>query len=130
MLTSPTKMLSTAISSPEDMKTAAMKMPINLRGSVLVKGGYSPNDANDFFYSRENCAWINGERIDNPNTYGTGCTLSSSIASNMAKGYTLLESVKLAKAYITGALEAKLNLGKGSGPLDHCYIIGEYPTPY
>ena len=67
--------------------------------------------------------WFYGERINNPNTHGTGCTLSSAIASNLAKGYTLSESVKNAKEYISGALKANLNLGKGSGPLNHCYNI-------
>ena len=66
---------------------------------------------------------FNGKRIDNPNTHGTGCTLSSAIASNLAKGFSLEESVERAKEYISGALAAMLNLGKGSGPMDHGFAI-------
>jgi hydroxymethylpyrimidine/phosphomethylpyrimidine kinase len=67
--------------------------------------------------------WLNGERIDNPNTHGTGCTLSSAIAANLAQGLSIEESVKAAKEYLTGALKAGLNLGSGSGPLDHTYWL-------
>ena len=67
--------------------------------------------------------WINGKRIDNPNTHGTGCTLSSAIASNLAKGKSLVESVQSAKNYLTGALAAMLDLGKGSGPMNHAFAI-------
>ena len=93
--------------------------------AVLVKGGHSINDANDVLYSGESNkpVWFKGKRIDNPNTHGTGCTLSSAIASNLAKGYSLAESVKNAKEYLSGALGAMLDLGKGSGPLNHMYAI-------
>ena len=64
-----------------------------------------------------------GKRIDNPNTHGTGCTLSSAIASNLAKGFTLAESVQRAKDYISGALAAMLDLGKGSGPMNHLFDL-------
>lgn len=75
----------------------------------------------------EQATWFMGKRIDNPNTHGTGCTLSSAIASNLAKGYDLKTSVKYAKNYISGALAAGLNLGKGSGPMNHAFAIeGEY----
>ena len=91
----------------------------------MLKGGHSLNDANDFLYpGNENGEnpegiWFYGKKINNPNTHGTGCTLSSAIASNLAKGFSLAESVKNAKDYISGALEAMLDLGKGSGPLAH-----------
>ena len=71
--------------------------------------------------------WFNGRRIDNPNTHGTGCTLSSAIASNLAKGFTLEKSVERAKDYISGALAAMLDLGKGSGPMNHAFALtGEF----
>ena len=85
------------------------------------------NDANDLLFRDGEYRWFNGRRIDNPNTHGTGCTLSSAIASNLAKGFDMDESVKRAKDYISGALEAMLDLGKGSGPLCHGFDIkGEY----
>ena len=85
------------------------------------------NDANDLLYHEGTCQWFYGKRIDNPNTHGTGCTLSSAIASNLAKGFPMDVSVERAKAYISGALAAMLDLGKGSGPMNHGFdITGEY----
>ena len=87
------------------------------------------NDANDLLYRDGEYKWFHGKRIQNPNTHGTGCTLSSAIASNLAKGYSMDESVKRAKDYISEALEAMLDLGKGSGPMKHCFnITGKYVT--
>ena len=91
--------------------------------AVLCKGGHNLNDANDLLYADGAYRWFNGKRIDNPNTHGTGCTLSSAIASNLAKGFSLEESVERAKEYISGALAAMLDLGKGSGPMDHGFAI-------
>ena len=95
--------------------------------AALVKGGHRINDANDVLYSAESKdpVWFKGLRIDNPNTHGTGCTLSSAIASNLAKGYGLAESVERAKGYLSGALAAMLDLGKGSGPLKHNFELKE-----
>ncbi len=93
--------------------------------AVLLKGGHSICDANDLLICGGKQHWINGERIDNDNTHGTGCTLSSAIASNLAKGTDVYNSVVKAKEYISGALRAGLNLGKGSGPLNHMYKITE-----
>ena len=85
------------------------------------------NDANDLLYREGEDRWFYGKRIDNPNTHGTGCTLSSAIASNLAKGFSLDESVERAKQYISGALGAMLDLGQGSGPMDHTFDIrGEF----
>lgn len=81
------------------------------------------NDANDLLYRGGSYQWFTGKRIDNPNTHGTGCTLSSAIASNLAKGYSLDEAVERAKEYLSGALLAMLNLGRGRGPLNHGYRI-------
>ena len=110
-----------------DMEKAAQLLFERYGCAVLVKGGHSINDANDVLTGAgtEAPVWIRGNRINNPNTHGTGCTLSSAIASNLAKGYNLAESVKRAKAYLSGALSAMLDLGKGSGPLMHNFAICE-----
>ena len=96
--------------------------------AVLLKGGHSISDANDILYSQGEYHYFKGKRIDNPNTHGTGCTLSSAIASNLAKGYSIVQSIKRAKEYISGALEAMLDLGKGSGPVNHGFDINSYFT--
>lgn len=115
------------INSAEDMTKAAEIIGKKYNAAVLLKGGHSINDANDLLYSNREFKWFSGKRIDNPNTHGTGCTLSSAIASNLAKGKSLEESVESAKAYISGALAAMLDLGKGSGPMNHAFAInGEY----
>ena len=107
------------IRSEDDMVEAAKKIHEMYHCAVLCKGGHSLNDANDLLYQDGEATWFHGKRINNPNTHGTGCTLSSAIASNLAKGYSLEESIHRAKEYISGALEAMLDLGKGSGPMDH-----------
>ena len=115
------------IESPEDMVEASKKIFEEYGCAVLCKGGHNLNDANDLLYSENGYTWFRGKRIDNKNTHGTGCTLSSAIASNLAKGYDLETAVRYAKNYISGALAAMLNLGKGSGPMDHGFAInGEY----
>lgn len=111
------------IKDEKTMVTAAEKIAKAYNCSVLLKGGHSINDSNDLLYTDGKYEWIYGKRIDNPNTHGTGCTLSSAIASNLAKNFTLTESVKRAKEYISGALSSGLNLGKGSGPLNHIYNL-------
>lgn len=111
------------IETAEEMEQAAEKIAAHCSGAVLVKGGHDHNTANDLLWYEGKPEWFYGERIDNPNTHGTGCTLSSAIASNLAKGYDLSESVRLAKEYISGALRANLDLGAGSGPLAHNYAL-------
>ena len=111
------------IESKEDMITAAKQISDSCHCAVLLKGGHSINDANDLLYANGELVWFEGKRIDNPNTHGTGCTLSSAIASNLAKGFSLAESVKRAKEYISGALTAMLDLGKGSGPMMHNFDL-------
>lgn len=115
------------VKTEADMETAARWISETYHCGVLLKGGHQLNDANDLLY-REGCArWFRGKRIDNPNTHGTGCTLSSAIASNLAKGFSLEESVERAKDYISGALGAMLDLGQGSGPMDHGFdLTGKY----
>ena len=112
-----------SINTEKDMETAAKIIYETYGCSVLCKGGHQVNDANDLLYSEGGVTWFKGKRINNPNTHGTGCTLSSAIASNLAKGETLENSVKAAKDYISGALAAMLDLGKGSGPLAHNYVF-------
>jgi hydroxymethylpyrimidine/phosphomethylpyrimidine kinase len=112
------------IKDEKDMVQAAKKISEQLKGAVLVKGGHLVNDAIDLLYENGNIHWFKSERINNPNTHGTGCTLSSAIACNLADGKTLAESIENAKAYLTGALRAGLDIGKGSGPLEHTYSIG------
>lgn len=111
------------IRSAADMQAAAKKIGDSYGCAVLLKGGHSINDANDLLYAQGEFTWFEGTRIDNPNTHGTGCTLSSAIASNLAKGFSLPESVRNAKAYISGALAAMLDLGHGSGPMDHAFAL-------
>lgn len=113
-----------AITSPQEMENAAQQISKKFGCNVLCKGGHDLNDANDLLYKTDGTAlWFKGRRIHNPNTHGTGCTLSSAIASNLAKGYPLEESVRRAKEYISGALSAMLDLGRGSGPMDHAYAL-------
>lgn len=104
------------IKSREDMERAAALIGERFGCAVLLKGGHSVNDANDLLYSGGSFRWFEGKRIDNPNTHGTGCTLSSAITANLAKGFGLETAVRRAKGYISGALAAMLNLGAGSGP--------------
>lgn len=115
----------------EDMMTAAKKISEAYGCAVLLKGGHSVQDANDLLYADHMYTWFEGERILNPNTHGTGCTLSSAIAANLAKGFPLVESVKRAKAYISDALTANLDLGNGSGPLMHNFdLSSRYAEEY
>ncbi|MBQ3615956.1 MAG: bifunctional hydroxymethylpyrimidine kinase/phosphomethylpyrimidine kinase [Anaerotignum sp.] len=111
------------IHNKEEMEGAAKKIGDTYGCAVLLKGGHSVNDANDLLYAEERCIWFAGKRIDNPNTHGTGCTLSSAIASNLAKGYTLEEAIGRSKEYISGALSAMLDLGAGSGPMQHNFDL-------
>ena len=111
------------ITSADDMIEAAKRISETYHCAVLCKGGHQLNDANDLLYRDGGYRWFTGKRIDNPNTHGTGCTLSSAIASNLAKGFDLDTSVERAKTYISGALAAMLDLGKGSGPMSHGFAI-------
>lgn len=109
------------------MTRAAENINKNYGCAVLLKGGHQLNDANDLLCHDGSFWWFYGKRIENPNTHGTGCTLSSAIASNLAKGFCLDVAVERAKAYISGALEAMLDLGRGSGPMDHGFgLQGEF----
>ena len=112
-----------SITGRAEMETAARAIGDTYGCAVLLKGGHSVQDANDLLYDHGSLQWFEGARIANPNTHGTGCTLSSAIAANLAKGFSLPESVERAKAYISGALGAMLDLGQGSGPMNHAWTL-------
>ena len=111
------------VHTKDDMERVAKIIGDTYGCAVLLKGGHSVSDANDLLYADGTCKWFCGKRIDNPNTHGTGCTLSSAIASNLAKGYDLERSIQRAKDYISGALAAMLDLGQGSGPMNHAFDL-------
>ncbi len=112
-----------SIQTENDMIKAAKTISIRYNCAVLCKGGHSVNDANDLLYENGKYKWFKGKRINNPNTHGTGCTLSSAIASNLAKGFDMQSSVHKAKDYVSGALADMLDLGKGSGPMNHMFDL-------
>ena len=115
------------IRDQEDIETAARQISDAYGCAVLLKGGHNINDANDLLYADGAGTWFYGTHIDNPNTHGTGCTLSSAIAANLAKGFDLPTSIQRSKDYLSGALGAMLNLGKGRGPMQHNFnLTGEY----
>lgn len=112
-----------AINTKEDMINAAKTIADMVKVNVLIKGGHLSDCSDDLLYSYGEIYWFESQRINNPNTHGTGCTLSSAIACNLAAGHSLKDSIENAKNYISGALKDGLDLGKGSGPLNHCYNI-------
>lgn len=109
------------IQDREDMEQAAKKIAEYCNGAILIKGGHLTETADDLLYMNGDSIWISGQRYDNKNTHGTGCTLSSAIATFLAKGYAMEESARKAKEYVAGAIAAGLDLGQGSGPLMHNY---------
>ncbi|MCH5201376.1 MAG: bifunctional hydroxymethylpyrimidine kinase/phosphomethylpyrimidine kinase [Oscillospiraceae bacterium] len=111
------------IQNAEGMTAAAKQIGDKFGCAVLLKGGHSVSDADDLLYNNGSFKWFRGRRIDNPNTHGTGCTLSSAIAANLAKGHDLETAVERAKEYISGALGAMLDLGRGSGPMNHAFDL-------
>lgn len=113
-----------SIENETDMIKAAEIISSEYGCAVLCKGGHNLNDANDLLYHNHKYKWFIGERIDNKNTHGTGCTLSSAIACGLAKGLDLETSIDSAKKYVSGALKAMLELGKGNGPINHMWNIG------
>lgn len=107
------------ICTEKDMEEAAMELSHMFQTSFLLKGGHSARGADDVLCCSGSVTWFPGKRIDNPNTHGTGCTLSTAIACGLARGMELEESIRAAKSYLNGALKAGLTLGKGRGPLWH-----------
>ncbi len=112
-----------SIRSEADMLAAARAIGETHGCAVLCKGGHSLSDANDLLWAKGEARWFRGRRIENPNTHGTGCTLSSAIAANLAKGFGLADAVERAKDYISGALGDMLDLGKGRGPMNHAFDL-------
>ncbi|MBQ0041960.1 MAG: bifunctional hydroxymethylpyrimidine kinase/phosphomethylpyrimidine kinase [Lachnospiraceae bacterium] len=112
-----------AIKNDLDVEKAATIIYEAYGASVLLKGGHGVSTADDYLYTGKTARWYRGERIDNPNTHGTGCTLSSAITSYLAMGLCVEEAIQKAKEYLTGAIRAGLNLGRGSGPLNHMFNI-------
>jgi hydroxymethylpyrimidine/phosphomethylpyrimidine kinase len=115
-----------AIRDTDEMLRAAAVIGQRLGGAVLIKGGHLHDTADDLLWTNGEAHWLRAKRVDNPNAHGTGCTLSSAIACNLALGYPLEQAVQNAKDYITGALAAGLDLGAGSGPLNHCFALPGY----
>ena len=116
------RLLSAGIRTEADMEMAGRTLAEHFGCAVLVKGGHGVKDANDVLVEPDGTAtWFTSPRIDNPNTHGTGCTLSSAIASHLALGETMPQAVRSAKDYLTGALAEQLDLGHGSGPMDHAW---------
>lgn len=111
------------VNTKEGMEKAAKIIGKCIKGVVLVKGGHLEDSADDVLYIDGEVHWVEGKRIANPNTHGTGCTLSSAIAVNLAKGMNAIDAFTKAKEYLTGAIEANLDLGQGRGPLNHLYNI-------
>lgn len=109
------------IETLEDMLASAQEIARHIHGAVLIKGGHLTHSADDLLFDAGKAYWFKSEKIANPNTHGTGCTLSSAIACSLAAGCSLKDAVQNAKTYITGALKAGLDLGHGSGPLNHMY---------
>lgn len=107
------------ITDRDGMEQAAKEIAAKTGGAVLVKGGHLADCADDLLFDGETCHWFPSPRIDNPNTHGTGCTLSSAIACNLAEGHSLAASVRRAKRYLTACIAYGLDLGRGSGPLQH-----------
>ena len=111
------------ISTIDDMKKAGEKIVSMGAKAALVKGGHYIGDASDVLFDGSDFHIYTTKRINTKNTHGTGCTLSSAIASNLALGYPLPESIKRAKDYVTGAIEHALDIGKGNGPTNHFYAL-------
>ncbi len=113
------------IKNLEDMKSVSAELGIKYQCNVLIKGGHLVETATDVLYEYENNVTyiFKGEKVDTENSHGTGCTLSSAIACNLALGFNYSDSIRNAKEYLTGALSAGLDIGKGNGPVNHCYKI-------
>lgn len=110
-----------SIQNKEDMLKGAAKLSEWFQADILIKGGHLKDCSDDLLYTKREFHWFEQSKVDTLNTHGTGCTLSSAIACNLAAGMDMQSSIRTAKEYITGALKAGLNLGKGNGPLNHCW---------
>ena len=111
------------IRDKKEVEQAAASLAKKYHTAVLIKGGHADTGADDYLFTGKEGVWFPGTRLDNTNTHGTGCTLSSAIACGLAEGFLLKEAVRRAKEYLTGAIAAGLDLGHGNGPLDHMYRL-------
>lgn len=114
-----------SIHGAQDMQKAAEWIAGQFGCAVLLKGGHKRDNASDLLWDQGVATWFHEDRIENPNTHGTGCTLSSAMTSGLANDLSLVQAVRNAKDYVSGALRAMLDLGQGSGPLNHCFKIQE-----
>ena len=115
------KLAGMSIRSEDDIKEAAQRIYALGAKQVLIKGGHSDGQPTDWLFDGQKFTAFPGKRIDTPNTHGTGCTLSSAIASNLALGHPVEQAVELAKQYIQTAIEHSISLGHGHGPVNHFY---------
>ena len=111
------------IKNKDDMERAMEMLTQIIQGAILIKGGHLENNADDLFWNRNKSIWYEANHLKNKNTHGTGCTLSSAIACNLASGNSLEESIGNAKNYITKLLKSKMSLGNGNGPLEHTIVL-------
>jgi hydroxymethylpyrimidine/phosphomethylpyrimidine kinase len=115
--------------SLEEMQAAAVQIVASGARAVVVKGGHAITRATDVFYDGTTMELLEGEVVHTHNTHGTGCTFSAAICALLARGAPLLDAVRQAKVYITGALRHSLTIGKGSGPVGHFWNV-TYPPPH
>lgn len=118
-------LVGSSIQTKEDMYDACLMLKEMGSHAVLLKGGHLRGDADDLYFDGMDGHWLTAKRIHTKNTHGTGCTMSSAIAANLAKGMTMLEAVKAAKKYISIAIKHSLSLGSGHGPTHHFYDLYE-----
>lgn len=111
------------IENEKDMEKAGQQISSLYNTSVLLKGGHQIYDANDYLYTPQGGRWFYAQRVDNSNCHGTGCTLSSAIASYLALGMDLENAILNGKNFVSAALSSMLDLGKASGPVDHMWNI-------
>ncbi|GAB2022003.1 bifunctional hydroxymethylpyrimidine kinase/phosphomethylpyrimidine kinase [Pseudolactococcus yaeyamensis] len=111
------------ISNIGNMEIAAKKIHEMGCQAVLIKGGHAIGDATDVLYDGHDYHQLTSQRIQTKNTHGTGCTLSSAIASNLALCYPMAEAVRLAKDYVTQAIAHALPFGQGNGPTHHFHNL-------
>ena len=109
----------TSIKSESDLLNAIYVISRKFNGAILVKGGYLSSSAEDLLDQNGEFQWFRSDRIGNNNTHGTGCTLSSSLACNLANELSIKESIINSKFYIRQCLNMKLDLGNGTGPINH-----------
>lgn len=115
------------VATLDDMQAAAEQIVASGAKAVVVKGGHAIAKATDVFFDGASMELLTGEVVQTHNTHGTGCTFSAAICGLLAHGLPLLEAVRRAKAYITGALQHSLTIGQGSGPVGHFWNV-TYPT--